>query len=103
MIRILSNGAEYNFPTLPVTVGRDADNDLPLDDNMLSRHHCRIYRTKEGITLEDMGSSNGTYVNGAKAKRHVLSAGDTILIGVSSFSVEWDPETVPHTRKKKRM
>ena len=90
MIRILSNGSEYNFPTLPVTIGRDGDNDLPLDDNMLSRHHCRIYRTKEGITLEDMGSSNGTYVNGAKAKRHVLSAGDTVLIGVSSFSVQCD-------------
>ncbi|MHC4224767.1 MAG: sigma 54-interacting transcriptional regulator, partial [Planctomycetota bacterium] len=102
MIRILTDGAEHSFPSLPITIGRDAENDLPVDDNKLSRHHCRICRTPEGIVVEDLGSSNGTFVNGARTKHHVLTAGDTILIGVTALNVEWTPEAVPHPRRKKR-
>jgi len=102
MIRILCDGRKHSFPALPVTIGRDADNDLPLDDSKLSRRHCRICRTPEGIAVEDMDSSNGTFVNGERAAHHLLRARDTIRIGVSSLSVEWDPEAVPPPRRKKR-
>jgi serine/threonine-protein kinase PknK len=101
LIRILCNGAEHEFPALPITIGRDQDNDLHIEDVNLSRQHCRILRTKEGIVVEDLHSSNGTYVNGAKTPRHVLSAGDTILIGVTTISVEWDPTTAPSQPKRR--
>ena len=95
MIRIVCDGVEHSFRALPVTIGRDEENDLPVDDAKLSRHHCRICRTAEGIAVQDLDSSNGTFVNGAPTEHHVLAAGDTILIGVTSLSVEWDPEAAP--------
>jgi len=102
MIRILRDGQEHRFPALPVTIGRDEDNDLALDDNKLSRHHCRICRTREGIAIEDLDSSNGTFVNGVQTKQQVLSAGDTVLIGVTAFHVEWSADSVPRQKKRKR-
>jgi serine/threonine-protein kinase PknK len=102
LIRILCNGAEHKFQALPITIGRDQDNDLHIEDVNLSRQHCRILRTKEGIVVEDLNSSNGTYVNGARAQRQVLSVGDTILIGVTTISVEWDAATAPPQAAKRR-
>ena len=102
MIRISVDGQERTFAALPVTIGRDIDNDIPLDDTKLSRRHCRIVRAPEGFVLEDLESSNGTYVNGEKAGRLVLSAGDTIVIGITTLNVEWDPDAEPPKRRKKR-
>ena len=102
MIRIAVDGQERSFAALPVTIGRDIDNDIPLDDTKLSRRHCRIVRAPEGFVLEDLESSNGTYVNGEKAGRLVLSAGDTIVIGTTTLNVEWDPEAETPKRRKKR-
>jgi DNA-binding NtrC family response regulator len=101
VIRILCNGVEHTFPALPITVGRDQDNDLHIEDVNLSRQHCRILRTKDGIVVEDLNSSNGTYVNGARTQRHVLSVGDTILIGVTTISVDWDAATAPPQPKRR--
>jgi predicted component of type VI protein secretion system len=60
MIRIVCDGVEHTFSALPVTIGRDADNDLQVDDANLSRQHCRICRTREGILLA-RGSSSRTW------------------------------------------
>lgn len=102
MIRIHCEGVEHVFPTLPVTLGRDPDNDLPLADVKLSRHHCRILRTPEGFLLEDLESRNGTFVNGIQIRRHLLSLGDAVMIGVTSLSIEWDPESAGPIRPRKR-
>jgi DNA-binding NtrC family response regulator len=101
LIRINCNGTEHEFPALPITIGRDQDNDLHIEDVNLSRQHCRILRTKEGIVVEDMHSSNGTYVNGARTQKQVLSTGDTILIGVTTITVDWDPATAPSQPKRR--
>jgi len=101
LIRIICNGVEHVFPALPITIGRDQDNDLHVEDVNLSRQHCRILRTKEGIVVEDLNSSNGTFVNGARTQRQVLSVGDTILIGVTTILVEWDAATAPPQPKRK--
>ncbi len=91
----------HKFRSLPVTVGRDEDNDLMVDDAKLSRQHCRIARTPEGLVIEDLDSSNGTYVNGAPTTRHLLSAGDTVLIGVTPLDIEWDSETAPQSKRRR--
>jgi len=101
MIRIVCDGSEHKFRALPVTIGRDPDNDLPLEDNRLSRHHCRIIRTPEGIVVEDLESRNGTFVNGVPTRRHLLSAGDTVMIGGTPLSVEWESGLVPEPKRKK--
>ncbi|MHC4955329.1 MAG: sigma 54-interacting transcriptional regulator [Planctomycetota bacterium] len=102
MIRIVVDGQERSFAALPITIGRDIDNDIPLDDNKLSRRHCRIVRDPDGFVLEDLESSNGSFVNGVRADRQVLAAGDTVTIGVSTLNVEWDPEAEPPRWRKKR-
>jgi hypothetical protein len=73
-----------------MTIGRDASNAVPLvDDHTSSRRHARIAKENGSVTIVDEGSSNGTFVNGAKiATPQRLSAGDEIQIGSTKFRFE---------------
>lgn len=64
-----------------VTIGRDPASDIFLNDITVSRRHARIDRTDSGFVLGDVGSLNGTYVNGERIETHHLSAGDEVQIG----------------------
>ena len=73
-------------------LGRVADNDIVLGDRDASRHHARIERDGEGFAVVDLGSLNGTRVNGRRIEgRTALKAGDRIRIGASEFVVEAEP------------
>lgn len=65
-----------------IALGRDITNDIVINDPEVSRHHCRLTRTPTGYTLEDLGSTNGTFVNGQRLTgvRPLLN-GDTIGLG----------------------
>ena len=64
------------------TAGRHEASDLLLDDVSVSRHHALITRTASGrITLRDLNSLNGTYVNGARVEETALHSGDEVQIG----------------------
>ncbi len=64
-----------------LNIGRGADNDLVFPDREVSRHHCRIRREGPEYVLEDLGSKNGTFVNGQRLTApHVLLDGDEIQI-----------------------
>ena len=69
--------------TLPETViGRDAGADLVIDSPAVSRRHARIARTNGQIRVEDLGSSNGTFVNGVRLTApQVLRPGDLVQLG----------------------
>jgi RNA polymerase subunit RPABC4/transcription elongation factor Spt4 len=64
-----------------VTIGRDPASDIFLNDITVSRRHARIDRTDTGFVLSDVGSLNGTYVNGERIETHPLSGGDEVQIG----------------------
>lgn len=64
-----------------LTVGRDPENHLFLDDVTVSRHHARLIRDATGFAIEDLNSLNGTYVNRRRVERHHLSEGDGLQIG----------------------
>jgi ABC-type multidrug transport system fused ATPase/permease subunit/CRP-like cAMP-binding protein len=64
-----------------VTIGRSIENGVHLQDNAVSRRHCRIYWADDAYLVEDLGSSNGTYVNGAKTEKLRLRDGDIIQVG----------------------
>ncbi|HUL57892.1 MAG TPA: FHA domain-containing protein [Anaeromyxobacteraceae bacterium] len=66
-----------------VIVGRESDLDLVLAEDMVSRRHAKLVVKGEEVTIQDLGSTNGTYVNGQKVKRAKLAEGDRILVGAS--------------------
>ncbi len=77
-------GGEFPiFPDKPIVVGRSSDLDMVLVEDMVSRKHARIAMGGDGITIEDLGSTNGTFVNGEKVKKARLKEGDRVLIGTS--------------------
>src|SRR5271165_3924338 len=74
------------FPIVPdkqILIGRSSDLDMVLVEDMVSRKHARIQTQGEQIWIEDLGSTNGTFVNGEKIKRARLKEGDRVLIGTS--------------------
>lgn len=69
-----------NLPT-PITLGREEDNDIRLNDERVSRFHAKVQAHSGQVILTDLESTNGTRVNGHPVKMRVLQAGDQILIG----------------------
>jgi diguanylate cyclase (GGDEF)-like protein len=65
----------------PCAIGRHHDNDVSIRDSGLSRHHARISRDADGHFIEDVGSRNGTYVQGRRITRHRLRDGDWVQLG----------------------
>jgi hypothetical protein len=66
-----------------VVIGRSSELDMVLVEDMVSRKHAKIMVGEGKITIEDLGSTNGTFVNGEKIKQARLKEGDRILIGTS--------------------
>jgi pSer/pThr/pTyr-binding forkhead associated (FHA) protein len=82
-------GQVFPLEKAEVTVGREADRDIPLaSDPSVSRRHARLTRGAAGVEITDEGSSNGTFVNGARVSRHAVRPGDEVKIGASVFRLE---------------
>ena len=73
--------AEYNMTKERYTVGRLPDNDIRIDNAAVSGHHSLIINILNDSFLEDLNSTNGTYVNGKLIKKHALQNGDVITVG----------------------
>ena len=76
--------------TAPTVVGRDATSGIRLEhDEFVSARHARIEPRPEGAMVDDLGSTNGTFVNGSKLKKARLAkAGDVIRIGATELQVQ---------------
>jgi pSer/pThr/pTyr-binding forkhead associated (FHA) protein len=73
-----------------ITIGRDRDNNIPINDQLASRHHAIIQKIKQAYFIKDLGSTNGTFVNEEQApsgKYVKLGSNDIIRIGRTQFSV----------------
>jgi len=73
--------AEYNMSKERYTIGRLPDNDVRIDNPAVSGHHSLIINILNDSFLEDLNSTNGTYVNGKLIKKHALQDSDVITIG----------------------
>jgi pSer/pThr/pTyr-binding forkhead associated (FHA) protein len=81
-------GGEYPLGMqAEIVIGRSSDLDMVLVEDMVSRKHARITMQADQIWIEDLGSTNGTFVNGEKIKRAHLKEGDRVLIGTSILKV----------------
>jgi len=85
------DGLEWTFRILPggtKTVGRAVRADFQLDAAMVSRVHCRLAAdTDDRLEVEDLRSTNGTFVNERRVKRAVLAPGDRLRVGRVEFLV----------------
>ena len=73
--------AEYNMNKERYTIGRLPDNDIRIDNSAVSGHHSLIINILNDSFLEDLNSTNGTYVNGKLIKKRALQHGDVITVG----------------------
>ncbi|MBI4815734.1 MAG: DUF4388 domain-containing protein [Deltaproteobacteria bacterium] len=78
------------FPLVPdreIVIGRASDLDMVLVEDMVSRKHAKLSTVGGQVTIQDLGSTNGTFVNGEKVKKSRLKEGDRVLIGTSIIKV----------------
>lgn len=86
----LEPGEEVPIDSLPVAIGRGGQNEVPLDgDEFASAQHARFDPKRDGVWVEDIGSTNGTFVNGARVTTpRRLTNGDVVRVGQTDFRVE---------------
>lgn len=94
-LEVMKNGENKNLKiggVIPIqgelTIGRRNDNQLVISDKYISSHHATIYLNENEIVLEDLGSTNGTFVNDYRCSGKVrLKDGDVVKIGTVEFKV----------------
>ncbi|QQS02249.1 MAG: ATP-binding cassette domain-containing protein [Austwickia sp.] len=84
----------------PVTIGRAPDNSVVVDDLLVSRHHLRATPVREGFRIEDLGSRNGSYVNGTPITSCTLRPGDRLTVGHLEFRIEGGALKMTPTRTR---
>src|SRR6185503_10172455 len=77
----LELGKKFNLNRPQIIIGRSSKADIQIDQEAVSRNHCKIINTGNAIMLRDMGSTNGTYVNDEMIDEYVLRDGDFIKVG----------------------
>ena len=87
---VLANGETLTLDSHPLTVGRGSNNDVALDaDEYASTRHARFEPRRDGVWVEDIGSTNGTFVNGIRLTRdRKLTPGDVVRIGETDLRFE---------------
>ena len=83
-------GDAFEVDSAPLTIGRGGQNDLVLSgDDFASARHVRVEARRDGVWVQDLGSTNGTYVNGSRvAGAQRLAPGDVIRVGETDLRLE---------------
>jgi pSer/pThr/pTyr-binding forkhead associated (FHA) protein len=86
----LRQGAVYTIDQSSLTIGRGRGNDVSIDgDEFASARHARFEPRRDGVYVEDAGSTNGTFVNGIRlARERRLSPGDVVRVGETDLRFE---------------
>lgn len=71
-----------------VSIGRSNDNDIHIQDSTVSSQHAKIVTYFEASYIEDLASTNGTFVNGKRVQKHILNPGDVITVGTHTLKVD---------------
>jgi pSer/pThr/pTyr-binding forkhead associated (FHA) protein len=108
MLRGEWRGETVDIPEGKYLIGREVDCHLQSQSPFVSRHHCVLLRDEFAIRIRDLGSKNGTYVNGERigSGEPVLSSGDMVSVGEIEFQVIFDqtsevePQVASHSAPK---
>jgi hypothetical protein len=87
LLPITSGVPDILLVSSPVSVGRADDNDLVLPDPEVSRHHARLEPDGQGWRAVDLGSTNGTWVNGVRLNATIIAVGDEVAFGDVRYTV----------------
>ncbi|MFT7476655.1 MAG: pSer/pThr/pTyr-binding forkhead associated (FHA) protein, partial [Verrucomicrobiales bacterium] len=88
---IYPDGYRYDLAstgTEGITLGRDAVSDIVIDDEKASREHAQVRPSARGWIVEDLGSTNGTRINGFRTAAQLLVDGDQMTIGATRFTFD---------------
>jgi hypothetical protein len=85
---VTGDGRRIPVADRPVVIGRLSSCDIPLGDPQVSRRHAEVRRDPEGFTVFDLGSTNGTVVNGSPVRERRLADGDELRIGSATIRFE---------------
>ncbi|MFO1467951.1 MAG: FHA domain-containing protein [Steroidobacteraceae bacterium] len=83
-LRIMREGqvlVEFDLPAGKISIGRATNNDVRIDSQFISRHHCHILTTRQYSVIEDLQSQNGIVVDGRRISVHRLRDGDEVALG----------------------
>jgi len=78
----------------PIELGRGQNVGVRIDDRWLSRRHCRLDMVDGVLTVRDLGSRHGTYINGQVVRESKLLPGDELCIGLTHFVAEYETSAV---------
>lgn len=94
LVHVRSDGKQQPVPLRGgrIVIGRQEDCQVRIPSAQISRHHCEVVVGVGGVRIRDLGSSNGTYVNGQKVGEAELEAGDVVAVGSMLFVVRIDGE-----------
>lgn len=81
---------------LPLSIGRDADNTIALEHSAISRNHCRVLIDDGCYYIEDLGSTNGTFLNGRRIEREKLRPGDELIVANVGMVIEATSSASPY-------
>src|SRR5437879_3214368 len=90
MFRADGERRSFSVTSDMTVIGRREDCDLRIPLGDVSRKHARLVRDGDALRLEDLGSSNGTYLNGQRVQEAILIAGDSVQIGPVVFALQID-------------
>lgn len=87
---VLDEGAEWSLDSTAISIGRGTTNEISIDgDEFASARHARVEPRRDGVWVSDLGSTNGTYVNGVKVDRpRKLVDGDVVRAGETELRYE---------------
>ena len=78
----------FQLPAGGLSIGRSGSNDINIDDATISSQHAKIYTYFNASYIEDLNSTNGTYINGKPVQKHLIKPGDVIRIGRHQLKIE---------------
>jgi len=81
-------GQRWALESDVLTIGRAADCEVTLPERPVSRYHARVYRHGDRFMIEDLGSSNGTFVNSEKVSEAELQPGDSLRLGTTHVHMD---------------
>jgi len=85
---VLPDGRRVALGTEPLVIGRLPECDVVLNDSNVSRRHAELRRSGDGVFLTDLGSTNGTRVNGTPVREQILVSGDEVSVGSTKLIFE---------------